>query len=461
MIRRTSNPIGWLLLLIAFCFIATTARPGTDVQALQAGTAATGEFSFAWTSSWAGLVSYLAFVGLAVLFPSGHLPVNRWRWPTIACLTIGLCSWPRLRSRPRSRTTSTPASPNVVILNPFAILPGLPLWPLLPDVGLVALVFNLGLLVVAVAALVVRFRRSTGIDQLQLRWLASSVVLCIGAVAFGLGTLAIFGNVARVAWIPAIVAYPMVPIAIGIAILRYRLYDIDRIISRTLSYGVVTATWRSLRGRRPRPAGPARADHGGDTFAVAASTLVVAALFQPVRKRSRRSSTGASIGLATTASERSPPSRHAFAIRSTSRASGRTLTPSFGGPWPRPRSGSGSDRQGGRRMTAPRAEQDRPGLSGHRLVPSRRASTWIALTLWRYQWRMICFLWSRSWCPAATTPNRADIATVLAALCVFVSLPSVGAILAVLRPRNRDWLAVPGRRRRLHPRRLCQRVRRP
>jgi hypothetical protein len=285
-IRRTSNPIGWLLLLIAFSFIGTTARPGTDVQTLQAGTATTGELVFAWTSSWAGLVSYLAFVGLAVLFPSGHLPANRWRWPTVACLTIGLMLVAATAVAPTFTYNVDAGITNVVILNPFAILPGLPLWSLVPDVGLVALVFNLGLLVVAVAALVVRFRRSTGIDRLQLRWLASSVVLCIGAVAFGLGTLAIFGNAARVAWIPAIVAYPMVPLAIGVAIMRYRLYEIDRIISRTLSYGVVTATLALVFVAVVLGLQAALEPiTGGNTIAVAASTLVVAALFQPITKR--------------------------------------------------------------------------------------------------------------------------------------------------------------------------------
>ncbi|MET1231694.1 MAG: hypothetical protein ABWY52_02440 [Candidatus Limnocylindrales bacterium] len=285
-IRRTSNPIGWLLLLIAFCFIGTTARPGTDVQALQAGTATIGEFLFAWTSSWVGLVSYLAFVGLAVLFPSGHLPTNRRRWPTVACLTIGSMLVAATAVAPTFTYNVDAGVTNVVILNPLAIQPGLPLWSLLPDVGLVALVFNLGLLVVAVAALVVRFRRSTGIERLQLRWLASSVVLCIGAVAFGLGTLAIFGDAARMAWIPAIVAYPTVPLAIGIAILRYRLYDIDRIISRTLSYTVVTASlaFVFVAGVLGLQA-VLEPITGGNTIAVAASTLVVAALFQPVRTR--------------------------------------------------------------------------------------------------------------------------------------------------------------------------------
>jgi hypothetical protein len=288
-VRRTSNPIGWLLLLIAFCFIGTTPRPGTDVQALQAGTATIGEFLFVWTSSWVGLVSYLAFAGLAVLFPSGHLAVNRWRWPTVACLIIGLVLVAATAVAPTFTYNVDAGVTNVVIRNPFAILPGLPVWSLLPDVGVVALAFNLGLLVVAVAALVVRYRRSTGVDRLQLRWLVSSVVLCIGAVAFGLGTLAIFGNAIRVPWLPAILAYPTVPLAIGVAILRYRLYEIDRIISRTIGYALVTAVLVLvfLGGVLGLQAvlEPLTA---GNTIAVAASTLVVAALFQPLRRRIQR-----------------------------------------------------------------------------------------------------------------------------------------------------------------------------
>jgi hypothetical protein len=108
------------------------------------------------------------------------------------------------------------------------------------------------------------------------------------AVATGLviGTLVPGSSDNGLAWIPAIIAFPTVPIAIGIAVLRYRLYDIDRIISRTISYGAVTATLVAVyAGLILLIQAPLNTVTGGETIAVAASTLAAAALFQPLRRR--------------------------------------------------------------------------------------------------------------------------------------------------------------------------------
>ena len=133
--------------------------------------------------------------------------------------------------------------------NRLAVLPSLPIWSLIPTSGLMTLPI-LVLLVVAVGALVVRYRRATGVIRLQLRWLVSALVFCIAALAFGLGALALFGDEAGgLGWLPAIVAFPTVPLAIGVAVTRYRLFEIDRIISRTVSYAILTGHPR--RSSRP------------------------------------------------------------------------------------------------------------------------------------------------------------------------------------------------------------------
>jgi hypothetical protein len=142
------------------------------------------------------------------------------------------------------------------------------------------------LMAIGAGSLIVRYRGSTGILRLQLRWLVAAIAFVVVALAFGLTMLLVFGEALVVGWIPAIVAYLTVPAAIGIAVLRYRLYDIDRIISRTISYGVVTATLVAVyAGVILLLQAPLGAVTGGDTVAVAASTLVAAGLFQPLRRR--------------------------------------------------------------------------------------------------------------------------------------------------------------------------------
>ncbi len=289
-VRRPSSAIGWLLLLIAFAFIGTTARPGTDAQALQAGTAPAGQSLFAWSTSWAGYASYLAFFCLVVLFPSGHLPVGRWRRPIEVSLAIGVVLIVLTAVAPSFTYSVDGGATNLLIPNPLAILPWLPAWSLLPADGSLALAYVVGLLACAVIAMIVRYRRSTGIIRLQLRWLVSAMAFVLVAVGFGLGSLALFGDaVGNLAWIPALAAFPTVPLAIGIAILRYRLYEIDRIVSRTLGYAIVTVMLALVfvgvvLGLQLL----LESVTGDDTVAVAASTLVVAALFQPLRRRVQR-----------------------------------------------------------------------------------------------------------------------------------------------------------------------------
>jgi hypothetical protein len=136
-----------------------------------------------------------------------------------------------------------------------------------------------------VAALIVRFRRSAGAEHQQIKWFASAAVVEF-AVIFVM-------SAPPPAVVPppfdsllAIVVAPLIPIAIGIAILRYRLYDIDRIISRTLAYAIVTAL---LAGVYAGPVLLSTQVLGLRTpVAVAVATLAAAALFNPVRRRVQR-----------------------------------------------------------------------------------------------------------------------------------------------------------------------------
>jgi membrane protein implicated in regulation of membrane protease activity len=114
------------------------------------------------------------------------------------------------------------------------------------------------------------------VERQQLRWVAASLVLVAAAV-----TLGVFTSV----WLPAEIAFPMVPVAVAIAVLRYRLYEIDRIISRTIAYasltGILVVVFAGAILVFQAVLAPLT---NGNTVAVAASTLIVAALFQPIRR---------------------------------------------------------------------------------------------------------------------------------------------------------------------------------
>ena len=148
----------------------------------------------------------------------------------------------------------------------------------------------LGLIGLGLAGQVVRYRRGTGIERLQVRWLAAAVsVVLVGFIGLSLE------QVIRTTPGPlasALIAYAgilLMPIAIGIAVLRYRLYEIDRLISRTIGWAIVTGILVAVFGVLVVALQAALTPVTDEsTLAVAASTLVAFALFQPLRRRVQR-----------------------------------------------------------------------------------------------------------------------------------------------------------------------------
>jgi hypothetical protein len=145
-------------------------------------------------------------------------------------------------------------------------------------------------MVASVISLIVRFRRSRGVERLQLKWLATAASISVGLYALAdLFSLTSWGRTHDPLWLStlqnvSVVAFLLIPISIAVAILRYRLYDIDRIISRTVSYFLLTALLvgvyalivvgiGTLTGRSENP------------VLIAGATLAVAALFRPARRR--------------------------------------------------------------------------------------------------------------------------------------------------------------------------------
>lgn len=283
-IRRPRNAIGWILVAIAFAFIGTSSMPD-DVEAVKAGTSSTADFVAAWVGTWAGGLTFLAYAALAMIFPTGRLSAGRWGRAAGGSLLLGA-----IVVALGSIVPTFPFSPdggvtNFMIDNRFALIP--PLDVDLPVPGEMFIVIPIGVFAVGVLSVVTRYRRSTGIERLQLRWLMASLAFAFASLMFGLiGFATVRVQLGVLIWLPALIAYPTVPLAVGVAVMRYRLFEIDRIISRGLSWALLSGllvvvyasaviALQSLLGSVTQ----------GDTVAVAGSTLLAAALFQPLRLR--------------------------------------------------------------------------------------------------------------------------------------------------------------------------------
>jgi hypothetical protein len=273
--HRPGNAIGWIFSAIAllaftgqlagqYAIYAYVTRPGSLPGATLA----------AWYASWPWfLVLALSLVFTPLLFPTGRLLSPRWRpvaWlvGVIAAVLTALAS---LR-------TELVAAPGQVIANPIGVAAVGN-----PEESPVALVL-IGLLVVLAAvafgSLVLRFRRSRGEERQQLKWFTYAAALVPLSVA-GDALPTVVGDLA------IDVPIVLLPVAAGIAILRYRLYDIDRLINRTLVYGLLTALLAGVYAGAVLVLGQLFGGVTGDppSWAVAGATLAVAAVFQPARRR--------------------------------------------------------------------------------------------------------------------------------------------------------------------------------
>jgi hypothetical protein len=272
--RRPRHPVGWLLLGFALALTASgvifsyvtyglVARPGA--------LPATATVARYYPATGAAALALLSLVLL--LTPTGSLPSPRWRWWAVI-------------------TAATPLALVLVVavvpgrLDPQLLLASSPLSDralggVLLVATRVALVVTALAVAVAAGSLVVRFRRAQGVERQQLRWVASAAGLAVPGAAVALGGLAV-GATAVVTW--AISAcFAVLPLAIGAAILRYRLYDLDHILSRTLAYGLLTLLLGG--GYALVVLGLGQLLGRESPLVVAAATLAVAALCQPARHR--------------------------------------------------------------------------------------------------------------------------------------------------------------------------------
>jgi hypothetical protein len=285
-IRRPRTLIGWLLIGVALCFALISVPTGGTPQEFANGSVALPVALFAVIHSGLPTTAFFFLAVLVMVFPSGSLPGGRWGRLGRAGLGLALIFAVAAYVVPEIMAGYPDSA---WVRNPASLLPDLVIWRAINATS----VFFPGMIVMiaGVVSLVVRVRRARGTERQQLRWIAAAFSVLMAAVVSGFAlSMFVPGSENGLAWIPAMVAFPSVPIAIGIAVLRYRLYEIDRIISRTIGYAVVTAVLAAvfLATNLALQSWVATLTGGGGTVAVAASTLLVASLFQPLRRRIQR-----------------------------------------------------------------------------------------------------------------------------------------------------------------------------
>ena len=275
------NTIGWIFCVIGFvagmrfffaeyAIVTLLAEPGSLPSKLLGGE------TLAWVSSWVWVPHIGLFLFLALLFPDGRPPAPGWRpfgWVlgvvvVVATVAVGL--WPS-----QARGFDPINHPLGIEMATGTINP------------VETIMYTLGL--IAAASLLVRLRHSKGVERQQVKWFAYAVaVLATSAILAYVVPESTDGGWLR--WVSTVLVIGSVvglPVAVGIAILRYKLYEIDTLINRTLVYGSLTATLVLLYFVGivvlQRVFVALMGEHS--TLAIVASTLLIAALFNPLRRR--------------------------------------------------------------------------------------------------------------------------------------------------------------------------------
>ena len=275
--RQPRNAIGWIFCGVGLV-MGINSLAGGYAEYRLSGDPAPGSLAqtAAWFASWSwSILVYVPTSFLLLLFPDGRLPSSRWR-PVAWCAAIGLIGFLAGYTLEAGPLDDFPQ-----ILNPYGVDS-----LILDVVAVTGAILASASMVASAVSLIVRMRRAERAERQQIKWLAYGGAIVVGAV-FASGVISIWsGNVGIAV---SSVGLLGVPIFTGVAIARYRLYDIDIVINRTLVYGALTAAlvavyfggvatlqtlFRALSGQEQQP-----------QLAIVVSTLAIAALFNPLRRR--------------------------------------------------------------------------------------------------------------------------------------------------------------------------------
>jgi hypothetical protein len=281
--RQPRNTVGWLLWVTAIAsFVSTMSSAYANFAMTPEGASLPGVTLVAWLGPIGFFPSLIAIViFIPLLFPDGRYVGRRWRWVGaggVAVVGLVLAG---------SILAPGPLPDYPTITNPVGFAP----------LGAFKLVFDaansVGFLFVAILAIgsaFVRYRRGRDVERTQLRWFGAAAGLTVSLLVLSF-VLQMTGQLdaGGLAWLGAIISLTLIPVAIGVAILRYRLYEIDRLVSRTIGWAVVTAVLIGVFATVVVTLQAVFAQLANESsLAVAASTLVAFALFQPLRRRVQR-----------------------------------------------------------------------------------------------------------------------------------------------------------------------------
>ena len=279
--KQPDNRVGWLFLAASVGIAISTASFNYVTLSLHRfALALPGTVFIAWLSSWIMIPTLISMVILVpLLFPTGQLPSPRWR-PVAIFALVGICV-----TTIGSALVAGPLD-SIGVDNPFGVPVSHPLVDILGGLDAIS-----GILIFTLTALSVisRYRHGSPLERLQLRWFAFPAVA--GIVLLGVSSVVDIGPLSDAVWIGMLICLALLPIAIGIAILRHRLFDIDLVIKRTISYAVLSVLLIGLE-----VAGilvleqllTVVVEGQSQALAIALSTLAVATLFQPARRRIQR-----------------------------------------------------------------------------------------------------------------------------------------------------------------------------
>jgi hypothetical protein len=269
--RVPGNAVGWVLLALGSGLgVAMLCGAYGEASAQRSAGRLPADVWATWIGQWLALLAVFgSTAALLLLFPDGRLVSRRWRpvaWAGalgVGLATLGAALIPEPLGQQEFPNPAAPDGSAADVVRGLITVTDL---------------LALPLLVAAAASLAVRFRRSRGVERLQLKWFTFDSAI----VGVALGLSSTTGVVADVAFVIGLFALAALPVAAGVAVLRYRLYDIDLVIRRTLIYGALTATLGATYLGLVLLIG---LTVGESDVAIAVSTLAVAALFRPARAR--------------------------------------------------------------------------------------------------------------------------------------------------------------------------------
>jgi hypothetical protein len=283
--RKPGNVIGWLMLAAAAAGAASESASFYMVAdyRLRGGQLPLGWLAVLAQPGWAPCIVALGLIVL--LFPDGRLPGPRWRWFVGAYLAIGavwLGGAYLLSVRAiLGHHIQVDSAGNLLVLDGGA--GGAAWWGVAQDAFMPVLLASW---LAAVAGQLASFRRSSGERRQQLKWLLAGAVGSVGGLFLAFGSSGTHGLLGTVLGLVSWVGLLALPVCIGVAVLKYRLFDIDRLVSRTLAYALLTGLLVGVYAGLVLLA--IEVLRLGSSVAVAVGTLAAAALFNPARVRLQR-----------------------------------------------------------------------------------------------------------------------------------------------------------------------------